>query len=367
MKIGIVGSIWLNTPPKGYGGTEDVVYNLVNGLTDNGHDVTLFGPATAKVKAKVFPTVSLPLRENNIEWTNCGYTLLHITRAFDYASQFDILHVHLNKIQDYLALALAVYSKTPVLFTLHFRLPHEKEKARQDRYLLLNKYAALPFTSISNAQRKPINLNYIRTIYNALDLKRFPFSERKGTYLVWLGKVNPLKGTKDAILAARKAGIKIYVMGTIDRGIPEMLTYYEHEVKPLMRSKEVVWLGEVSHNEKTSILSGAKAFLNPIHWEEPFGLVMAEAQAVGTPVISYNRGAAPEVIHSGKSGFLVKSFDEMVNMIPKVDHLNRRDCRDNVESQFTIEKMIEGYEGAYEDTIKYWKKYQNEQKKILQG
>ncbi len=124
MKVGIIGPIWQSIPPQGYGGTELVVYNLVNGLADRGHDVTLFGAKSSKVKAKVFPTVQRPLRDDNVEWTNVAYNLYHITEAFDRAGDFDILHMHLNKSQDYFALPLAKYSKTPVIFTIHFKLPN---------------------------------------------------------------------------------------------------------------------------------------------------------------------------------------------------------------------------------------------------
>lgn len=361
----MVGPIWMNIPPKYYGGTEDVVYNLINGLVQRHYEVTLFGPKTAKTKAKLHPTINKPLRENNIEWSDLGYTILHLTEAFDHASEFDILHVHLNKVQDYLSLPLALYSKTPVVFTIHFKLPEMSNRVRRDRHLVLKKYNKLPYISISDSQRKPIKLNFVKTVYNSIDMNRFPFSDRKGTYLVWLGKVTAFKGTKDAILAAKEAGIRIYVMGSVEKGVPEMLSYYTKEIKPLCDEKQVIWLGDVSHNEKTSILSGALAFLNPIQWEEPFGLVMVESQAVGTPVISYSRGAAPELIKDGKTGFLVKNLDEMVKKIPEAVHLNRADCVQNVQEHFSIDKMIEGYEEAYRIVIKNWGKYRREQREKL--
>ena len=359
MKIGVVGPIWLNIPPKGYGGTEDVVYNLVNGLVDKGHAVTLFGPKTAKVKAKLFPTVDLPLQEAHVPWANVCYTLFHITEAFDRAGNFDVLHVHLNKSQDYLSLPLSLFSKTPVVFTIHFK--HSDTPDKKDRLAVLVKYRSLPYTSISNSQRKMVDLNYIATVYNGLDLKRFPYSDIKGKYLVWLGRVHPDKGTKEAILAARQAGIKIYVMGLLDKTVPEMAAYFTREIKPLIDDKDVIWLEEVSHVEKTSILSGAIAMLNPIAWEEPFGLVMAEAQAVGTPVISFKRGAAEEVIIDGKTGFLVETLPEMVEKIKEVEYIDRAACRKNVEERFTIEKMVEGYEGAYHTAIQNWDTYKANQ------
>lgn len=365
MKIGVVGSIWLNIPPKGYGGTEDVVYNLVNGLAKRGHQVTLFAAGTSDVGANVIPTIDKPLREKGVDWTNSGFVIYHMSEAFDRAGNFDLLHVHLNKTSDLVSLPLALLSKTPVVFTLHFKVFNKSE--RPDQYILLKKYRALPYISISDAQRRPNALNYIRTIYNGLDINKFPYSDSAGKYLAWLGKINPLKGTKQAILAAKKAGIKIYIMGPIDHGVPEMLSYYENEVKPLFDDKYVVFLGEVSHNEKTSILSGAMVLLNPIQWEEPFGLVMTEAQATGTPVIALDRGAVPEVVLNGKTGFIVKDIDEMVAKIPESGKLSRLACRQWVEQKFTNEKMVMEYEKAYVDVIRNWEGYVEKQKRLLRS
>jgi len=252
MRIGVLGPIWLNIPPSGYGGTEEVVFNLVNGLVDKGHDVTLFGPKTSEVKAKIDGVVEKPLREDNIEWTNVPYNLLNISRAFDRISDFDILHVHLNKSQDYMALPLAACSKKPVIFTLHFKVPTRDHN--RDRFLVLNKYAKLPYTSISNSQRDGLEINFIKTVYNSLNINNFPFYKEAKDYFVWLGKVNPLKGTKEAILAAKKAGVRLLVLGVVDRGMPKMLEYYEEEIKPLIDGKNIVWVGEVGIEEKAKKL-----------------------------------------------------------------------------------------------------------------
>lgn len=363
MKIGVIGPIWLKIPPIGYGGTEEVVYNLVNGLVDKGHDVILFGPRNAKVKAKVFPTVETPLRDQGVDWTNVPFLLNHIATAFDKADEFDVLHMHINKSQDYLALPLAVNSRTPVIFTLHFKLP--TPDYYQDRHIVLNKYRELPFTSISNSQRKGLSLNYIATVYNALRIEDFPFQAKPDDYFVWLGKIKPVKGTKEAILAAKKAKVKLYVLGPVDRGVPEMVSYYENEIKPLFDGKQIVEVGEVSSKQRNEYLGKAKALLNPISWEEPFGLVMAEAQAVGTPVIAFNRGAAPEVVVDGKTGFIVDNLDQMVEKIGMVGTISRQACRQNVEDKFTIGKMIEGYEKAYATGIQNWAGFIAKQKSIL--
>ncbi|MBI2034314.1 MAG: glycosyltransferase family 4 protein [Candidatus Levybacteria bacterium] len=362
MKIGILGTIWLNIPPEGYGGTEEVLYNLTNGLSDRGHQVSLFGPATAKVRGTVIPTVDKPLRDQNIEWTNISYILQHITAAFDRAGEFDLLHVHLNKSQDYLALPLAVNSAVPVVFTLHFKVPTPAYKP--DRYMLLHKYRAFPFTSISDSQREA-DLNFIATVYNCLDLSRFPFSDKTDDYFVWLGKVNPVKGTKEAIKAAKMANVKLYVLGAVDEAEPALKAYYEQEVKPLIDGERIIWKGELGSEEKARLLGGAKGFLNPILWDEPFGLVMAESQAVGTPVISFRRGAALELIIDGKTGYLVDTVDQMVEKIKIIDKIDRRACRKNIEENFIIEKMIDGYEKAYEIAIKNWSTYLEKQKSLL--
>lgn len=355
MKIGVVGPIWLNIPPEKYGGTEEVVYNLVQGLHKKGEDVTLFGPGTSKVSAKVISVTDKPLRARNIDWSNITYTLLNITRAFDIENEFDIIHVHLNKSSDYFALPLAVYSKTPVIFTIHFKLPTETFK--HDRLDLLYKYRNLPFTSISKDQVKDSPLNVVETVYNSVNADEYEFNPKPEDYFVWLGRVFPEKGTKEAILAAKKAGVVLKLMGVVDEGNAESVEYYEKEVKPLIDGKQIIWLGEVNLAEKSRVLGGAKAFLNPILWEEPFGLVMAESQLCGTPVISFDRGAAAEIILDGKTGFLVKTIDEMVEKMKEVDKLDRAACRHHIEENFNPSKMVDGYLAAYEKTIANWTSY----------
>lgn len=361
MKIGVIGTIWLNTPPTTYGGTEEVVDNLVNTLVDIGHDVTLFAPKTAKTKAKLFPTVDKPLYEQHIPWTNISQTLFHITEAFDHAGEFDILHVHLNLVQDYIALPLAALSPTPVLFTFHFLLP--QEQTQPDRLQLLLKYKHLPFISISDSQRAGLPLNFVATVYNGISIDNYPFSSTSDDYFVWLGKVNPLKGTKQAIEVAKKAGVKLYVLGAVDKEDKDKLYYYEHEIKPLIDGKQIIWVGSVSIEEKAKFLGKAKALLNPIQWKEPFGLVMSESLAVGTPVIANAKGAATEIIQDGKTGFLVETEEEMVEKIKEVGKLNRNACRKRVEDYFSAEKMTEGYLAAYKKTVANWDTYIKNQKK----
>ncbi len=361
MRIGIAGTLWLNTPPTNYGGTESVIANLVNGLTKKGHDVSFFGPATAKLNAKIIPTIPLPLRDMHIPWENTSYTLHHFTQIFNRAKDFDLIHVHLNKAQDYVALPFSVYTNTPTLFTTHFRLPDKKYHL--DRYTVLSAYPHLPYSSISKSQQVSW-IHFIGNIYNAVNLSKYPFSATTQEYFVWLGKIMPIKGTKEAILAAKKAKVTLYILGVIDKGIPQHLQYFEEEIAPLIDNQQILLYQSVGLPQKAQLLGKAKALLNPIQWEEPFGLVMIEAQATGTPVIAYKRGASPEVVQEGKTGFLVENVEEMVAAMGKIDTLRRQDCRAFVEEHFTTEKMVEGYLEAYKTVIQNWPEYYKRQTSI---
>lgn len=374
MKIGIIGPIWYNIPPSRYGGTESVVYHLTNGLVERGHDVTLFGPATAEVKSKLYATTTKPIFELGMDWNNnIASQMYHITEAFDRRDEFDILHMHLNKSHDYMSLPLSVTSSTPVVFTLHFPIPLKKDVNkkgthsynREDRLIMLEKYRKLPFTSISDAQQRPLVMNFIKTVYNSLEIDEYHFSESSADYFVWLGRVQPVKGTKEAILAAKKAGVKLKLMGALDTNMPEYMRYYEEEVKPLIDGKQIEWLGEANMAMKNEVMGKAKALLNPILWEEPFGLVMAEAQAMGTPVIAFDRGAASELVEDTKSGYVVKTMDEFVRRIKEVEVLDRKYIRHRVELLFSKENMLSCYEEVYRDVVKNWNEYQSQEKEWL--
>lgn len=350
MKIAQVGSLWENTPPPLYGGTERIVSFLTEGLVARGHEVTLFAAGTSHTKAKLVSVYPRPLFRDHIAWTNLMYPLLHITEAFDHADEFDIIHIHLNKSSDYLALPLAQPMKQKVVFTLHF--PYPASQNRIDRHAVLQKYNDLNYVSISNSQRKGgRNLNWVATVYNGIDLSPFTFHLKPQDYLLWLGKFNPDKGTKEAIEAAKKAGRKILIAGAIDNLEGADFVYWEKEVKPLIDGKTVVFVGEVDDAEKNKLCGEAYAFLNPIKWNEPFGLVMVEAMAAGCPVISFAQGAAPELIRDGETGFLVNSVDEMAAAVEKIPTIDRNHCRHHVEKHFTKEIMTKNYESIYQQII----------------
>lgn len=348
MKIAQVAPLWENIPPQLYGGTERIVYYLTEGLVKKGYEVTLFACGTSKTSARLISVYPRPLFRDGVPWTNVMYPLLNITEAFDRASDFDLIHVHLNKSSDYFSLPLAKPIKEKVVFTFHF--PYPKSQNRQDRHLVLQKYKDLQYISISNAARQGgENLNWLATVYNGVDLRLYQFNPTPKDYFLWLGKFNADKGVKEAILSAKKAGVKLLVAGAIDLLEGEDLWYYQNEVKPLIDNQQIVYVGELNDEQKNKVYGEAIGFLNPIQWNEPFGLVMAEAMATGTPVISFNNGAAPEIIVDGKTGFLVENIDQMVEKIREIGKINRMECRQRVEQYFTIEKMIDEYCKIYEN------------------
>lgn len=363
MKIGVVSPIWMRIPPEKYGGTESVVYALTDGLVGKGHRVTLFAPkSTASLAATLFPTVEAPLIESGIGWNDqkaFNNHLQHYITAFQHVEDFDVLHIHLNKMHDNPALLLALHSKTPVLFTFHYPAP--TPTYRPEKYIIQSLFPHFPYTSISNAARSGQQWNFIKTVYNAVDIKQFPFSNSTDDYFAWLGKILQIKGLKESIQVALKAGVQLKIMGAIDTNLPESVAYFENEVKPLIDGKQIIFLGEADLKMKTEVFGKAKAFINALQWPEPFGLVMAEAQAVGTPVIALNKGAAGELIVHGKTGFVVDTLEEMVTKVKEVDSLKREDCRAHVEANFSPEAMIAGYEEAYTTTVANWEEYRTKQ------
>jgi glycosyltransferase involved in cell wall biosynthesis len=350
IKIAQVGPLWENIPPPKYGGTERIVHYLTEGLVQKNYDVTLYACGTTQTQAKLISVYPRPLFRDSIPWWNVMYPILNITEAFDHQNDYDIIHVHLNQGSDFMALPLAKPIKERVVFTLHF--PYEFNYTWKGNTEVFQKYKDLQYISISNSQRRGgENLNWLKTVYNGVDIHLYTFQPNPKDYFLWLGKFNPDKGAKEAMLAAKKAGIKLMVAGTIDKLEGEDYHYYQEECKPLIDDKSIVFVGEKTDQEKNELYGNALGFLNPIKWNEPFGLVMTEAMATGTPVISFKNGAAPEIITDGEDGFLVDDFDQMVNRIKDITRLDRKKCRQKIPNKFSTEKMVEGYETIYQQIL----------------
>jgi glycosyltransferase involved in cell wall biosynthesis len=263
--------------------------------------------------------------------------IAHVSHAFDHAGGFDIIQNHAG----YLGVALARQAGTPVLTTLH-GIFTDKNSPFYERY-----GEACFYNSISDEQRRqgPQNMRYVGTIYNGIRVESYPYREDKGDFFVNVSRVSPLKGTHVACEMAHNAGVRLIIAGKIDAGAD--MRYFEEKVEPLLDRDQVIYLGEVSEAEKRRLFAEAKGFLFPLQWDEPFGLVLAEAMACGTPVLSLARGSVPEVVIDGETGFVVGDVDELMGCLSRTSEIDPKACRARAEERFGVKRMTDDYEAAY--------------------
>jgi len=337
MRIAQVAPLNESVPPKLYGGTERVVSYLTEELARMGHEVTLFASGDSKTKAKLVAACPQALWRDG----DCRETLPHHVRlmelVFQDVSRFDVIHFHC----DYLQFPLLRRHPCASVTTLHGRL------RPPDLGPLLAEYSEAPLVSISNDQRRPIpDANWQATIYHGLPRDLHTYRERPREYLAFLGRISPEKRVDRAIEIARQAGVMLKIAAKI---YPEERAYFQQTIEPLLRDSQswVEFLGEVGGSNKDEFLGNARALLFPIDWPEPFGLVMIEAMACGTPVIAWRNGAAPEVVTDGVTGFLVESVEEAVRAVGRISSLSRRDCRKIFEERFAAARMARDYVEVY--------------------
>lgn len=351
LRIAQVGTLWETTPPKLYGGTERVVSDLTEELVKRGHDVTLYATGDSKTSAFLRYTYPRAAYRDGIPWENFIYPLDHISEVFYHADEYDIIHVHLNRSQDYVALLLSDFVKTPTVFTFHFLLPTPDQKSRADRLYFLKKYRDRNFISISNAQRTIPELKYVATVHNGLNFDDFIPPEKPGKDLVWIGRFSEEKGSRYAVEVAQKTGLNLILAGRMDSDKNEV-QYFKKYIEPYVDGKKIKYIGEVNNKQKIALLKKAKVFLMPIQWNEPFGLTPIEAMAMGVPVIAFDKGPMKEIIMDGKTGFVVKNITEMIKAVDKVDELNRKLIEQYARSHFNATAMAENYEKVYHEVIR---------------
>jgi glycosyltransferase involved in cell wall biosynthesis len=339
MRIAQVAPLIESVPPKHYGGTERIVSYLTEELVRAGHDVTLFASGDSITRARLIPACRGSLRLNKHCVDHLAHHLVMIDQVLEHARNFDVIHFH----TDYLHFPVARYLPVPHVTTLHGRLDIP------DLIPVYDRFRDIPVISISNAQRKPLPwANWAGTIYHGLPPDLFRFQPNPGTYLAFLGRISPEKRADRAIEIAKRAGMPLKIAAKVDRVDKR---YFKRVVEPLLDASHVEWVGEISDREKDDFLGNAYALLFPIDWPEPFGLVMIEAIACGTPVIAYDGGAVPEVIKDGQTGFIAKNLEDAADAVHRVSEISRTHCRKIFEKRFTVTRMARDYVRIYRRTI----------------
>jgi glycosyltransferase involved in cell wall biosynthesis len=336
MRIAQVAPLYERVPPLYYGGTERIVSYLTEELIKQGHDLTLFASGDSITKGRLIAPCDRSLRLDPTCEDRIAYHFLQLEQVFQNTASFDIIHFHI----DYLHYPFSKRSDVPHLTTLHGRLD------LPDLVPLYRQFADVPVVSISIAQRAPLPwIDWQGTVYHGLPLDHYDYKKNQGSYLAFVGRISPEKRVDRAIEIAKRANMKLKIaakVDAIDHG------YMETEIRPLLDHPLVEFVGEIGEREKPELLGNAYALLFPIDWVEPFGIVMIEAMACGTPVIAFRRGSVPEVIDDGVTGFIVDGIEESLQALAKVHDLDRERCRKVFEERFSAARMASDYLKIYE-------------------
>jgi len=342
LRIAQVAPLYESVPPKLYGGTERVVSYLTEELVRQGHRVTLFASGDSRTSAELVAVCEHAARLGREPAAAVAMQTMLVETVFARADLFDVIHCHTDSIH----LPLARRCPVPVITTLHGRLDIAALGA------LHREFAEMPLVSISDAQRAPLPwASWAGTVHHGLPLELHRPHYDAGTYLVFLGRISPEKRLDRAIAIARRAGLPLKIAAKIDRADRD---YFSAEIQPLLAAPGVEFLGEIDEDAKTELLGGALALLFPIDWPEPFGLAMIEAMACGTPVIAFARGAVPEVVDSGITGYIVTSIEEAVACVERARGLDRRECRRQFERRFSAARMARDYCSIYRSCEDRW-------------
>lgn len=332
MRIAQVAPLAESVPPSGYGGTERVVSWLTEALVRRGHDVTLFASADSTTSADLEPMSPRAMRGVDAR----PFETRMIAEVYRRADEFDVIHCH----TDYLGLPLAERVDTPTVLTLHGRLD------LPGLPLVFLAFPDVSYISISDSQRAPIpDMHWVATVYHGLPLHEYPFHAEADDYLLFLGRIAREKAPERAIHIAIEAGVPLKIAAKVD---PADREYYETMVRPLLDHPLVEFLGEVNGARKMELLGRARALLSPIDWPEPFGLVMIESLACGTPVIARRRGSVPEILRDGETAIIRETDAELREAVEHVARIDRRRCRAEVEQRFTDERMVDAYLEIYD-------------------
>ncbi len=356
MRVAQIAPLCECVPRKLYGGTERIVSYLTEELVRQGHDVTLFASGDSKTLAKLVPCCEMALRLNPSIMDPLPYHIMMIEQVRQQAHEFDILHFHL----DYLHAPLVRQLSRPALTTHHGRLD------LPDLASFYEIFHDMPLVSISNDQRGYLRqAHWIGTVHHGLPCDRLPFQPApRGGYLVFLGRISPEKRPDLAIEIAAMAGVPLKIAAKVDR-VDQ--AYWDEKIQPMVRAhSNVEFIGEINEDEKAELLGKATALLFPVDWPEPFGLVMIEAMACGTPVIALRRGSVPEVVEEGISGLIVDNVEQAVAAVGHINDLDRAEVRAAFERRFTIERMARDYVDLYGRLVASRRRLRRESRAFLE-
>ena len=335
LRIAIVSPLFESVPPKFYGGTERVVSYLTEELVRLGHQVTLFAAGDSVTRARLRAPVRRSLRTDPECRDSLAYHVLMLDQLVESAEDFDVIHFHI----DYWHFPLSRWLELPAVTTLHGRLDIP------DLVPLYRRFSDVPLVSISNAQREPLPWgNWVATVHHGLPRGLYRPRYERGSYLAFLGRISPEKRPDRAIEFARRAGIELKIAAKVDR-VDE--AYFKERIQPMLRGSGVEFIGEIGEKDKEGFLRNALALVFPVDWPEPFGMVMIEAMACGTPVMAWRAGSVPEIMSSGRSGFVVDDMDGALAAVGKLHDFDRAECRAEFDRRFTADQMARNYLKVY--------------------
>jgi len=339
MRIAQIAPLTEAIPPKLYGGTERVVSWLTEELIALGHEVTLFASGDSQTSARLEAVWPRALRLDGAVRDPNALHMLMLEKVYQRATEFDFLHFHL----DYYPFSLFSRQPTPMITTLHGRLDLPEHQP------VFDAFSSMPVVSISNAQRRPLpQAHWVRTVHHGLPDQLLVPKSIKPAYFAFLGRIAPEKGVDRAIRIAEHCGTLLKIAAKVDKTDRE---YFDERIHPMIKSGNVEYIGEINDKDKSEFLSGAVALLVPIDWPEPFGLVMIEAMACGTPVIAFNRGSVPEVVDDGVTGFIVEDETGAIGAVDRLGQLSRERIRKRFEERFTARRMAQDYLSVYRSLL----------------
>lgn len=339
MRIAQVSPLFESVPPKMYGGTERVISYLTEELVREGHEVTLFASGDSITAANLVSVVPESIRLDSSKPSWLAHHMVEMDLISERAHDFDIIHFH----TDYLHFPITRHLRTPHLTTMHGRLD------LPELVPLFKHFAEMPLVSISESQRTPLPwLNWTDTVYHGLPPRLYSYGPGNGGYFLFVGRISPEKRVDRAIEIAQECGMPLVIAAKIDEADE---AYFTEVIRPMLKDPMVKYVGEVGEQEKRKLLQDARALLFPIDWPEPFGIVMIEAFACGTPVVAYRRGSTPEVMEHGVTGFLVANQQEAIEAARNIGAIDRKRCRESFDRRFTVGRMTARYLQAYEHAI----------------